>query len=97
LERTPVDVLHDEVIGADIVNGADVWMIQSGDRASLTLEALVELLGRYFYGDVALQTGVACPINVTHPPGTNRIEDFIASKSSARGEWHTVPRFYRIW
>ena len=43
--------LHHEVIGTDIVERADVRMIQCGDGARLALEACAELLS----GDLLLQ------------------------------------------
>jgi hypothetical protein len=39
LERRACDVLQDQVAGADVVDLADVWMVQCGDRPRLLLEA----------------------------------------------------------
>ena len=46
LERPPVDVLHHEIIRPDVVQRADVRMIQRGNGACFPLEALGELLAR---------------------------------------------------
>jgi len=53
-DRPPVDVLHDQKIRADVVNLADVGMIECGDGFGFTLEALAELLARNFDRDVPI-------------------------------------------
>jgi len=44
-ERRALDVLHHQIVEADVVQRADVRMIQRGDGAGFPLEALAELLG----------------------------------------------------
>ena len=58
---------HHEVIGTDIVERADVGMIQSGDRSRLALEAIAKLLGRDFDGDFSVEPGVHSAIHFAHP------------------------------
>lgn len=53
-DRPPVDVLHDQKIRTDVVNLADVGMIECGDGFGFTLEALAELLARNFDRDVPI-------------------------------------------
>jgi len=53
-DRPPVDVLHDQKIRADIVNLADIGMIECRDGFGFTLEALAELLARNFDRDVPI-------------------------------------------
>ena len=53
-DRPPVDVLHDQIVRADIVNLADVGMIQCGDGFGFTLEALAELRAGNFDRDVPI-------------------------------------------
>ena len=53
-DRPPVNVLHDQKIRADVVNLADVGMIERGDGFGFTLEALAELLARNFDRDVPI-------------------------------------------
>ena len=43
-ERGTLDELHHQVVGADVVQRADVGMIQRGDGAGFALKALIELL-----------------------------------------------------
>jgi hypothetical protein len=51
LDFCTVDVLHDEIVGTDVVNLADVRMIQCRDGPGLALEALAKFFGRCFDGD----------------------------------------------
>ena len=44
LERRAIHVLHDQIVGADVVESADIRVIQGSDSASLTLKAVGELL-----------------------------------------------------
>jgi hypothetical protein len=44
-QRLAFDELHDEIVGTDVVQRADVGMIERRDRARFALEALGEPLG----------------------------------------------------
>ena len=68
LRRFALDVLHHQVIRADVVERADVGMIQRGHRTRLALETFGELFVRNFDGDVAVQPGVARPYTSPMPP-----------------------------
>ena len=50
---------HDEVVGANVVESADVGVVQGRNRPSLSLEALAETFGGDFDGDVAAQARVS--------------------------------------
>ncbi len=77
VERPPGHELHDDVIDAlvlfDVVDRDDVWVVERGDRASFLLESrsragvVLPLRGQDFDGDLALQLGVASPIDLAHP------------------------------
>src|SRR5215471_17858659 len=68
-ERPAVDILHDQVIGADIIQSADVRMIQRGDGASLPLETFGELNLRDLQCDEAAEPRVACLPDFAHAAG----------------------------
>ena len=53
-DRPAVNVLHDQKIRADVVNLADVGMIECGDGFGFTLEALAEPLAGNFDRDVSI-------------------------------------------
>jgi hypothetical protein len=55
LEQRALDVLHHEVVGTDIMERTDVWMIQCRNCLRLALESFTELGGGDFNRNVALQ------------------------------------------
>src|SRR5579863_3133583 len=81
------DVLHHEEIGAvlraDIVERADVRMVQRGDSPRFALKALArfrrfgKMLGQNFDGDGAVEARIAGAINLTHAARTYTCDDFV--------------------
>ena len=71
LERAALDVLEHQVIRADVVDLADVGMIQRGDRARLLLEPRVMLALQPFDRDDAIQAGVAGFPHLAHAAGAD--------------------------
>src|SRR5512138_1385817 len=75
-ERLAFDILHNyEALAAfcaDLVNGADVWMIERGNRLSLFDKSLLCLLVRHplcdqeFDSDLATQIRIFCEVDLTH-------------------------------
>ena len=59
--RSALDVLHDQVIRADIVERADVGMIQRGDGAGFALEAIGKLVRAELDRHVAIQPRYRAP------------------------------------
>ena len=79
---------------ADVVEGADVRVIEGGDRPGFVLEARAEMwLGRqrgreHFDGDDAVEPGVAGPIDLAHAAGSYQRFQQVGSEARARGQWH---------
>src|SRR5215472_4762638 len=61
-----LDVLHDQVVRTDVVNVADVGVIQRRDSSRLAFETLAELLFAELDGDDTAQARVACRVHLTH-------------------------------
>ncbi len=80
------DVLHDDVVGTDVVNLADIRMIQSGDGAGLALKSFAELFEGRFDGDDTVQARVASFPYFTHATGTDGREDFVRAEFVASGK-----------
>ncbi len=84
----------DAVLVSDIVQSADVGVLQSGNGLGLALEALLEggvgreVRGQDLDGDAAVEAGVAATIDLSHAASTERGEDFIRAKLGARREGH---------
>ncbi len=78
-ECLTLEVFHDEVVHAvlraDVMQRADVRMIQRGDGFGLALHALAqfgvgrEMRRQHLDGDLAAQPRVACPIDFAHAAG----------------------------
>src|SRR5450432_4796743 len=76
----PVHELHHQVIGADIVNLADVGMVQRGDGAGLAFEAVGEGGLRKLDGDRAVETRVAGLPHLAHAARAEGREQFVGSE-----------------
>ena len=97
LERLAVNQFHDEVIGPDIVQRANMWMVQRGDGVRFAFEPLGKLFGGNLDGDGAVETRVARLIHFSHTSCAEGREDLIGSQTSPSRERHTVERFYLSW
>ena len=91
LERRTVEELHDEegaaVVLADVVNGADIGMIQSGSGfgfAAKTLEGLAilrEIFGKKLQGDEAAEARVLGLVNHAHAAAAELFDDPVVRNS----------------
>src|SRR5205085_5199373 len=106
-QRTPGDAigqrlafqkLHDEVVLADVVERADMRVIELGDRARFPFETRLELhvlreLGRKnLDGHTAIEPRVASSPNLAHPARPERRNDFVWPQARARSERHESVR-----
>jgi len=79
---------------ANVVDGADMRMIEAGDGASLALESLAQIgavrhvVRQYLDRDGALQPRVPGLVNLTHPSRTQRRFNLVGSEFHAQGEGH---------
>ena len=91
LERLAFEQLHrdERRIGADIVDGADIGVIERRGRSRFPLETFQRLRRR---GDPVRQdfdrhdpfeTRVRGPIHFAHPAGAERADDFVRAEASA--------------
>src|SRR5207249_2942831 len=98
LERFAVETLHDDerraVVFADVIQRADVRVIERRNRLGFALEALAEprvvdaLFRKDLDGNRAVQSRVARAIDLAHPAGSERRDDFIRAETNARFEAH---------
>ena len=87
LERHAVQEFHGDeclsILLADVVNGADVWMIEGGRRLSLALETPERLriasylIGKEFEGDESSESSVFRFINHAHAPAPKSFDDAV--------------------
>src|SRR5581483_5026569 len=71
LELPSVDILHHQVIGADVVKGTDVRVIERGHGPSLPFEAFREVDFGYFYRDDPVKPGVPRLPDLAHTTCTD--------------------------
>lgn len=87
------DELHDHVAraagrGSNIVKLRDVGMVQLGDGAAFTLEALGKLFAGSFDRNFAVEAGVAGLVDFAHAARADARKDFVGSKTVAGGQRH---------
>src|ERR1700676_1641755 len=86
--RLALDILHYQVIGADVVNLADIRMIERGDGFGFALEALRELGGGNLDSYVAIQARIARAVDLAHAARADGRENLIGAQVVAGGEGH---------
>ena len=85
-------VLEHEIARPDVVELADVRVVQCGDRPRFLLEAAQPIgiggkrLGEHLDRDVTPQTRVAGTIYLAHPAGAERRDDFKRAELGAGGQ-----------
>ena len=83
-ERPAFDVLQHQVIRPDVVDLANMRMIQRRDCTRFLLESGSVLTLQLLYGDDATKTCVTCLPHFTHATGTEGREDFVRPKTISR-------------
>ena len=97
-QRLPLEILHheeiDAILLADVVEDADVRMVQRRDDTRFPIEPLTELrIGRErrrkdFDGDRAIQAGVTRSVHFAHAARADGGLDFIRTEASSGYERH---------
>jgi hypothetical protein len=94
-EEVTFVLVRPQRFAADVVQHANVRMVEPGDGARLTLEPLTRVdvarnVGTQdFEGDKAIEPPVLRTIDFTHAAGSKRSLDLIWPESSARGQCHS--------
>ncbi len=87
-QRLALDVLHDQIVRSDVVEGADVRMVQAGDRVRLALEALAEGRQTFLDGNDAIEAGIERLVNLPHATDANGRDDFVGTEPRTGGKEH---------
>jgi RNA polymerase sigma-70 factor (ECF subfamily) len=85
-KRGTFDKLHHQVVRADVVQGANVRMVQSGDRSSFALETIAVALHCDLDGNYAPQPRIDSAIHQAHATGADRSLDFVRPELRSHGE-----------
>src|SRR5215471_8850731 len=94
-EGNAIHKFHHEVVRANIIEVADVGMIQGRNRARLAAEAVGEIRLREFDGDTPVETGVHRLPNFAHTTSPDTGQEFIRTETLAGGWRHRSHPLYR--
>ena len=99
-DRLPVEVLHDEIVEArvvaDVVDAADVRVLEARDRFGLAFEPLAHVgrdrfgAGDDLDGDEPIEARIARAVDLAHAALAERIDDLVRSEPGAAGEHHST-------
>ena len=87
------DQIVDVALDPDVMEGADVWMIERGEQPRLAFEALARIgiglteRGQHLDRHRPIETGIAGFVHLTHAAGTQRRDDVVRAKLRASGKW----------
>ena len=90
----------DPILGADVVEDADAWMIERRDGPRFLFESATPLrvgggaAGQHLDGHGAPQPCVDALVDLAHPAGPQRRHDFVGPEAHTGGESHAhlLPR-----
>ena len=98
-QRFAFEMLHDEVIEAsivaDVVDAADVRVLQTGDGFRLAIELLAHLGADASDGnhdldrDRSIEAVIVCAIHLTHAARAEQFHDFVRPETGAGLERHS--------
>ena len=88
-DRFPLEILEDEVIGSDVVDLANVWMVDRGNGARLALKLARIVSNQSLDRDRAIQASIVRLGDLAHTAGA--ISDWISYGPSR------VPGVTRMW
>src|SRR5215470_5204643 len=101
-ECFPFEKFHNEevdsVVMAQIVEDADVWVIEARYRLCFALKSLLELRlfrkmrGQNLYCNRAPETRILRLIHLSHSTHANRMQDFIRTQFGSGGNSHLARR-----
>jgi len=83
-----LDVLHHQIVWADVVQRADVRVIQRRHNASLALEPVSESSCATLMATHAIESGVPRLPHFSHAPRADRRENFVGAEFVTHGNWH---------
>ena len=95
VERRPLDELHRHerhtIVFLDGEDGDDVRVVERGDDLGFPLEARQtvgvsrESVGKNLQRNITIQFRVACTVDLAHPAGAERRDDFIGTEARSSG------------
>jgi hypothetical protein len=89
-ERFPLEILEDEVVGSDVVDLANVWMVDRGDGARFALKPAHIVGDQPLDRDRAIQASIVRLIDLSHPSRADQRLDGVRAESGPWSQEHVV-------
>ena len=93
-----IEILHDQkvdaVLASDVMEGADVRVVQGGDGASFSFKPLLQvrirrhMLWQHLDGDGPVQPGVGGLVDLAHAPRAEGGVDLVGAEGGTWLKWH---------
>ena len=83
-------ILHDKIVRPNVVQMADVGMVESRNCTRFASKPLGELGVRDFDRYITIQPGIMGTINLTHPAFTDRRKNLVRAEFVTYGERHVL-------
>ena len=90
MQPLALDVLHDEVVGADVVERADMRMVHRRDGPSLTFKALTERAETRLDGDQPIEACVSRLPDLTHAASAKGGENLVRTEPRSWRQSHGI-------
>ena len=87
-ERSAFHELHHQVVGSDVVQSADVGVVEPGDDGRLTREPVGERLVGHLDCDRSIQAAVGRPLDLAHASGGDHFVDFVRAEARPVRQGH---------
>ena len=89
-ERFPLEILEDEVIGSDVVDLANVWMVDRGNGARFALKPARIVSDHPLDRDGAIQASIVRLVDLAHTSRADQRLDFVRAKPRPGSQEHVV-------
>jgi hypothetical protein len=89
-QRFPLEILEDQVIGPDIVDLANVWVVDRGNGARFALKPAHIVGDHPLDRDRAIQSAIVGLVDFAHASGADQRLDRVRAKPRAGSEKHVV-------
>jgi hypothetical protein len=90
-QRRPLYQLHHQVVGTDVIDLADVGVIQRRHRARLALETVSEALRRNLDRHIASHARIEGAVHLTHAASTERRQNLVRAEMCPGRDGHMHP------
>jgi hypothetical protein len=87
-QRLAIHQLHHDIVGADIIDLADVGVIKGGYGFGFARKSIAELGGRGFYRDIAIEARISGAVDLSHTAFAEQRKDLVRTETVTCGKRH---------